>query len=339
MSSVARETATAPAPCFVSADTASRVLEWDAIVETLERAYGATQGPMSVPPRAVARDGEGIWLRSMSAIPAGSRYMGTKAFGLSRQQTLNYVITLFDQDTGAVAAFVDGNTVTARRTAGTSAVAVNRLAPGGPATLGVLGSGAEARAHVEAIASIRSIAAVRVFSPTEARRADFAASLSARLGIGVVAVGSPEAAVGDASIVVAAARARDEQPILFGQWLRPDALVVSIGSTLPEQREIDVSVVAASRLIVCDAVKEVCEETGDMLAARTAGLAFEHKIASLNDLVSGRIDRERTAAGLRLFKSVGTALQDIVVAALAYERARELGLALALPFSFLTKHA
>ncbi|MFP3373902.1 ornithine cyclodeaminase family protein, partial [Pseudomonas sp. SIMBA_068] len=84
-----------------------------------------------------------------------------------------------------------------------------------------------------------------------------------------------------------AARSRGEEPILFAEWLKPGATVVSIGSTIPEQREIDVSVVERSDIIICDTLEEVLEETGDMLAAKAAGIEFHNKAFSLADLMSG----------------------------------------------------
>ena len=96
----------------------------------------------------------------MTAVPPGSRYYGAKlmgmAFGPAGRQ-LEYVVVLFDATTGSVAAMVDGNLVTAYRTAATSAAALDRLAPQGPARLAVLGSGLEARMHTLAIASVREL--------------------------------------------------------------------------------------------------------------------------------------------------------------------------------------
>jgi alanine dehydrogenase len=323
-------------PSFVTADVVENLLTWESIISSLAQAYAVEQSSDAVPPRVVARS-NGAWLRVLAAIPSGSRYMGTKVFGLTTGRKVNYVVTLFDQETGTIAGFVDGNFVTARRTAGTSAVAVDRLAPIEPAIVAVLGSGAEARAHLEAIATIRSLQSVRVFSPTQARREDFATSLSKKLGVRIQPVAAPKEAVEGASLVIAAARSSDESPILLGSWLRPNAVVVSIGSTLPEQREIDVSVVEACDLIVCDAVEEVCHETGDMIAARAAGIKFDHKLASLTALVSGKLSWAQVTSGRRMFKSVGTALQDIVVAGIAFDRARELRQDLPLPGDFYLK--
>jgi alanine dehydrogenase len=322
-------------PVFVSGATVDQVLTWDAVIEQLKEAYRRRQGPHSAPPRIMAR-GEGVWLRSLAAVPAQSKYMGTKVFGLSRKRTVNYVITLFDQDTGIVVGFVDGNYVTARRTAGTSAVAVDRMAKTGPTTIAVLGSGAEARAHIQAISRVRPIESVKVFSPSADRRGEFAKTLSDELGFPITPVDNSEMAVRGASLVIAAARSHNEEPILYADWLRSDALVVSIGSTLPEQREIDISVVQACDLIVCDAIEEVLD-TGDMIAAKAAGINFTDKLSPLSDLVSGALDEKNRGATRKMFKSVGTGLQDVVIAGLALELAVEAGRAVTIPMLFDTK--
>jgi len=162
------------------------------------------------------------------------------------------------------------------------------------------------------------------------------ATFERELNIPVVAVARPEDAVRGADLVLAAARSRDETPILYGDWLSPGMTVVSIGSTLPEQREIDVSVVERCDLIVCDVVDEVAEETGDMIAAEAAGVEFRSKTISLNALMQGR-DARAGSAMLPLFKSVGAGLQDLVVAELAFEKSLAQGLAAQLPIEFYNK--
>ena len=323
-------------PMFVSAEASQRVLVFADVIAALRSAYSVPHGPFVSPPRVVARS-DGTWLRALAASPPHSRYMGAKVFGFGRTKSVSYLIALFEQETGALAALVDANLITAYRTAATSAVAVDRMAPAGPVTLGVLGSGLEAQMHVRAIASTRPIGALRVYSPTPANRKAFAATFSRELGIECLAVEGPDAAVSGATIVVAAARSHGEKPILQGRWLREGMLVVSIGSTLPEQREIAEDVIAFCDLIVCDVCEEVSHETGDMLAARAAGIAFEHKIVSLNDLLTGAAANRLTAARRPMFKSIGAALQDIVVAELVVKKAAESGLAQPTSLGFLMK--
>jgi alanine dehydrogenase len=324
-------------PLFVSAEATREVLVWREIVETLRDAYSIPHGPRVSPPRVVAR-GDRIWLRALAAAPPKSRYMGAKIFGLGRQNMVTYVIALFDQETGVLAGLVDANLVTGYRTGATSAVAVDRMEPKREISLGVIGSGLEARSHVRAIAAIRNVTELKVYSSSPARREAFAAEFSAELGVRCTATSTPEAAVADCDVIVAAARSHDESPVLFGRWLQEGMVVVSIGSTLPEQREIDEAVVERCDLIICDTIEEVAEETGDMIAAKKAGIDFHHKMVSLNDLMTGAIGDRLAQARLPMFKSVGAAIQDIVVAELALTKAIARGLAAQTSTPFLVKH-
>jgi ornithine cyclodeaminase/alanine dehydrogenase len=245
---------------------------------------------------------------------------------------VQYVVVLYDRETSRIAGLVDGNHVTAYRTASTSAAALDRLAPPGSIRLAVLGSGLEASMHVRAFSSIREIEELTVYSPTPERRAAFADEFGGRAADG------PQETVESATVVLAAARSRGELPILHGDWLGPRTIVASIGSTVPEQREIDVSVVERCDLIVCDDVQEVTHETGDMIEAARAGVAFAEKTFSLHALFAGELDARLASAEWPMFKSVGSGLQDVVVAGLILERAQAAGHATPLPIEFLTKH-
>jgi alanine dehydrogenase len=327
------------APVFVSSEAARAVFDWTDAIRALQAAYARPIPPKATPPRTVAVAGK-TWLRTLPAVPAGGRYYGAKVMGMAMGAAtpgVEYVIVLFDRETSRIAAFVDGNLVTGFRTAATSAAALDRLAPHGPGRLAVLGSGLEASMHARAIASVRELTEVVVFSPTPERRAAFADAITRDLGVSARGVASAQEAVEGAELVLAAARSRGEEPILFGDWLKPGATIVSIGSTIPEQREIDVSVVARSDIVVCDTLEEVLEETGDMLAAEHAGIAFREKSYSLADLMSGAIDVPLRDARTRMYKSVGGGLQDIVVAELILDKAIEAGLATPLPIEFETK--
>ena len=327
-------------PCFVSAEAARAVFKWEDGIRRLQAVYDHPFEAAATPPRTVAR-GQGAQLRCLPAIPPGSRYFGAKlmgvAFGGTQKPSMEYVIVMFDRQTSRIGALIDGNLVTAYRTAATSAAALDRLAKPGPARLGVLGSGLEASMHVRAFAAVRPLERVRIFSPTAARREALANELSTELSVPCTAVASAKSATADANIVLAAARSRGELPILFGDWLAPGATVVSIGSTVPEQREIDVSVIDRCDLIICDALEEVLNETGDMLAAAQAGVSFRDKSFSLNALMRGEIDDRRAAATMPMFKSVGGGVQDVAVAELILLKAIDAGLHTPLPIEFLTK--
>lgn len=327
------------APVFVSSAAAGAVFDWTAAINALQQAYGAADDPAAVPPRSIAAGGK-AWLRCLPAAPSGCRYFGAKLMGMATdapQPGVEYVIVLYDRQTSRIAAFVDGEKVTAYRTAATSAAALDRMAPAAPGRLAVLGSGLEAMMHTRAFAAIRTFDEIAIFSPTPAKREALAGQLSAELGVRCVPADDARSAVAGAGVVLAAARARGEQPILYGDWIAPGAVTVSIGSTVPSQREIDVSVVAQSDFIVCDMLHEVIDETGDMIAARTAGIEVAGKCHGISSLIAGDLDAQVAAARYPMFKSVGGGLQDVVVAGMLLDRARAAGLVTELPIAFSTK--
>ncbi len=308
-----------------------QLADWPAAIAALREAYASHIDPSMVPPRSMAR-GAGLWLRGLTAVSPSGRHMGCKLIAASMTaHRASYLISLFDQQTMALAALIDGNRITGIRTAATAAVAVDAAAPGRPLRIGVLGSGFEAKGLLRALAAVRTIASVRVFSPTPARREAFAAHFGG--GLPVQAVTTAQAAIDGADVVLCAARSRDESPVLRGDWLAPGMTVVSIGSTLPEQREVDERVIERATVIVADMPHEVAQDTGDMLAAQRAGIDFAGKLVALTDLVAGRV--QRRLDDIVLYKSVGSALQDVITAEMLLQRARDRGLGTELTHSIV----
>ncbi len=320
---------------FIPAPATEQVLQWDDMIAGLRAAY-AVQHQSHTSYRAVAR-GNRTWLRGLVSCPPASQFMGTKVFGVARERKVSYLVSLFDQETSELVALVDALHITALRTAATSAVAIDVMAKRGPLRVGVLGSGAEAQEHLSALSRVRELRSVRVFSPTAARREAFAVRFAKELKADCKAVETARAAVDDVDLLIAAARSKNETPIFSGDWLRPGMMVVSIGATLPEQHEIDPRTIDVCDLIVCDMVHEVIEETGDFIDAKAAGIVFEHKMASLNDLIMGKLADRLASAKIPMYKSVGAAIQDITVAEIAYQRALERNLAVPLPMALVPR--
>ncbi|HPE32161.1 MAG TPA: ornithine cyclodeaminase family protein [Parvularculaceae bacterium] len=324
---------------FVSDEVAQEVFDWRSAVARLQDVYAHEFGAGASPPRTVAVDGPS-WLRTLPGNPPGLRHFGAKIMGATMTAptpTADYVIVLFEKASGRIAGFLDAKTITGFRTAATTAAAIDKLIPAGPVRLGVIGSGLEASMHTRAFASIRDLTEITVFSPSPGSRERFAATMAEELGVGARAVASPEIAVGGVDLVLTAARSRDETPILFSDWIAPHSAVVSIGSTIPSQREIDISVIERADLIVCDMLEETLNETGDMIAAKKAGIAFEEKCISLNSLLNGSAAKLVSDARRPMYKSVGAGIQDVVVGALIFEKAVAAGLATPLAAEFSGK--
>ena len=155
----------------------------------------------------------------------------------------------------------------------------------------------------------------RVFSPTPASRAAFAAAFfDADHGLAIEAADSPQAAIRDVDVVMCAARSRDESPVLLGEWLQPGMVVLSIGSTLPEQREVDVAAMARA-----DADRRRHARGSRARDRRCAGRQPRRRRCGrqdrgLADVVGGQIAGAPLADDIVIYKSVGSALQDVVTA-------------------------
>ena len=311
------------------------VFGWPAAIEALRAAYLAADGSAAghgarYPARSIARGDTG-WLRVLSGVPGDGGLMGAKIIAAALPVgQVSYLIALFDQGSAELVALVDGNAITGYRTAATSALAAGLLSVPGPLAVGVIGSGFEARKHLLAMAAVRDIAAARVYSPRAGSRERFARELTG-LGIPVAAAPTAAAAVAGATLVICAARSHDESPVLLGRWLEPGMTVVSVGSTVPEQREIDAEAIARADVIVADAVTEVVRDTGDFIAARGACVTADERVASLADLVSGRAAGRADHGQIALYKSVGSAVQDLAVAAMCTRAAIDAGLGTRFP--------
>lgn len=312
--------AAAPTLFLSDADVAD-LADWRSAFEALRAAYAAPIAPGMVPPRSMAR-GDGLWLRGLTAVSPSGEHMGCKLIAAStRHRRASYLISLFHQASTALAALIDGNRITGIRTAATAAVAVDIAAARRPLRVAVIGAGFEARGLLEALLAVRAVALARVYSPTPASRESFAARFRDTAGLDIAAADTPAQAIAGANVVLCATRSRDETPVLMGEWLSPGMTVVSIGSTLPEQREVDTSVIGRASVIVADMPDEVAHDTGDMQAAARAGIDGGGKLVSLNDFVSG--GHRHRPQDIVLYKSVGSALQDVITAEMLLAKARE----------------
>ncbi|WLH14755.1 NAD(P)-binding domain-containing protein [Pseudomonas hefeiensis] len=324
--------AIAPTLFLSDCDVAS-ITDWSAAVAALADAYAHPTSDAMVPPRSMAR-GDGFWLRSLTAVSPAGGHMGCKLIAASmRARCASYLIALFNQQTMALSALIDGNRVTGLRTAATAALAIDLLAPQRTLRVGVIGAGFEARGALDCLMSVREVARVRVFSPTPASRERFAESF--RPALDIEALNSAQEAVQDCDVVICAARSRDESAVLQGAWLPAGVTVVSLGSTLPEQREVDVVTMERAVCIVADMPQEVLHDTGDGIAAVSAGVKVAEKLIPLADLVAGCVQPRRNESDIVLYKSVGSALQDVVIAQMLYERAKQQGLGIDLPASIV----
>lgn len=291
-------------------------LPMGALVDALRAMFAAG---CEVPPRHVHAIGDAGTSLLMPAWQPGGLY-GIKvvnvfpANGARGLPALNASYTLFDATTGAVLAVMDGSEITTRRTAAASALAASFLARADARRLLVVGAGRVAALMPEAMKTVRpGLDEVLVWG----RRPEAAAALAARVGGRVVP--DLEAAVRAADIVSCATLA--EAPLVRGAWLAPGTHLDLIGSFTPAMREADGAAFACARVFVD--TEEALAKSGDCLQAMAEG-AFDRAAlqGTLAGLVSGSAAGRRSRGEITLFKSVGTALEDLAAAALAWQAPR-----------------
>lgn len=262
------------------------------------------------------------FLRLGPCIMTSSRWMGFKAMNLAEGAGVRYQVHLYSMDDGALHAIMDAQLLTTLRTGAASAVATRRLARNGPGVVAVVGSGREAFMQLEAMRVAGYAGSAKVYSLTEANRKSFAAYFRDKLGMDIADVASAEAAIDGADIVVAAIAS--SEPAVLGRWLRPGMHVNSVGTARPILREVDEDVLRRSDIIAVDTRHGVFTEAGDCVVAK--GWLKPEQACELAELVCGRAQGRSSDQQITLFKSVGTAVQDIALAVKIYRNAREMGL-------------
>jgi alanine dehydrogenase len=309
-------------------DEVAASVEIAALVDSLETAYrlDAAGGVETVPRINLGGGQPHGFFRVMPVVVRDMGIMGLKAFAASSDGTVRYVIALWAVESGELLTLMDANYLTAARTGAITGLATRVMADALEGDeVGVIGSGLEGRTNLEAVCAVRPVRRVKVFSPNEARRERFAEEMSERLGIEVTAVESAEAAA-DTPIVIVATNTGNNSGILAleGKWLRPNAHVNAIGSTMPALREVDPEAFERADLVVLDTL-HAATESGDLIAATDAGTLHPDRIRELNDVVTAPRFTADSRPPLTVFKSVGAGLQDIIAASVVFEAAREAG--------------
>lgn len=274
-------------------------------------------GFLGVMPGQIDADGGRDGALGMKAV---SVFPGNASRGIDTHQG---AVLLFESDTGRLAALMDGATITAIRTAAVSGVATDLLARKDAVELAILGAGVQARTHLEAIAAVRPLRRVRVWSRNPEHARNLARESAALYDAAIEAVPTAEAAVRGADVV--ATVTASPQPVLQRGWLKDGAHLNAVGSSIPTTREIDTATMAAARLFV-DRRESALNEAGDVLIAmREGAFTADHIQAELGDVIIGRDPGRQSAAELTLFKSLGLAVEDVASAAFILQRAQQTG--------------
>jgi alanine dehydrogenase len=295
------------------------------LIDPMEAALAAFSSGQAVQPVRPVVEIDGALFAAMPGYLSDPAVLGAKLVAVMGGNqarglpTHRASILLLDPATGALMALMDGRLITEMRTAAVSAVSARYMARADAAVLAIIGSGVQARSHLQALMTVRAFCEVRVWSPTPDHVRRFAADSPEP----VRACGSAEESVRGADVVVLATAS--STPVIEDAWVGAGAHVVSVGACRPNQREMHPALVERARVVV-DSRASAFHESGDIVLAIGEGrFGPAHVMAELGEVVLGVAQGRTSETEVTVFKSLGLAVEDLAAAHLAYQRARELG--------------
>lgn len=314
-----------PSVRYLSSDDVRELAEPVDFVDAVRNGYRQRgEGAPARPRSTLTRSEPWGMLTGYSAILPEDGVMGGYMYAAGFDAGDSWFVTpLFDADSGAVLALIDGAWMNPFKTGATGAVAVDALAREDASTLALIGTGPQAAGQLQTTATVRSLDEVWVFSPTRDHRTSFAAEFDDLLDASVAAVDSAADAVDGADIVVTATTS--SEPVFDGADLAPGTHVTAMGQYHPTRREVDSTTVKRA-LYVPDLRERVEQDAGAFLQARTEGVIDDDHIhAELGEIVAGHAPGRRDPETITLFDSGGTGIETVAAAAMLYERAETAG--------------
>jgi alanine dehydrogenase len=319
-------------PVLLTEQDVRIVLSMPDLIEAMERALvGFSSREVAQPLRSVIEVGlQRAFVGVMPAFIPEPAALGTKVVSVFGSNTAVGLpthlatIVLLDPMTGELLSIMDGRFITEARTAAVSAVSVRHLAHRDASRLAIIGSGVQARSHLEAVALVRDLSEVRVWSRSLDNRTAFAREMRSRVNAPVTVAASAQDAVEGADVIVLATSSRE--PVVRSEWIADGAHVCAIGACRPDQREMDTELVGRGRIFV-DSRTGALAEAGDIVIPLKAGIFDEtHLAGELGEVVMGTVAGRTSANEVTVFKSLGMAVEDVAAAHLAYIKAAERGL-------------
>ena len=268
-------------------------------------------------PRGHTIAGPGVMLAHMTAALHEQGVFGFKVYSIV-DGAYRFFVLLYSVATGDLLAVIEANQLGRRRTGAASGVSAKYMSREDSAEVGILGSGFQAGAQLEAICSVRPIERVRVYSRNPENRNGFARRMTETLSIEVVAADEPRAVVESADILVTISNSRT--PVFDGEWLRAGTHICAVGGANEYVTELDDATIQRADFIAVDSIAQAKIECGELLMPASRGLILWEQVSELWQVVGGEKAGRRSAEDITLFKSLGMAMWDLAAAKVVYER-------------------
>jgi len=282
------------------------------LVEDAARALAA--GKAQNRPRQRAYTGSSV-IQVLAAAYGGR--MGHKTYTVApKGRGARFWVLLFADD-GEMLAMIEADALGQIRTGAASGVATRFLAREDARTLGVIGTGWQARSQLEAVFRVRHIERIRAYGRNRDRLLNFCEEMSAKVGVAVEPADSAQAAVADADVVCTMTNAGT--PVLEGAWLKPGAHLNAAGSNRANAQEIDAEAVRRASVVVVEDTAQARVEAGDLIGAAGAGAFDWDRAVLLSDVVAGSAPGRTADDQITLFDSLGIGLWDVAAASFVFD--------------------
>ncbi|MFZ6720336.1 ornithine cyclodeaminase family protein [Undibacterium sp. Ji49W] len=255
-------------------------------------------------------------LSMMGAIVPGLDAVGAKVYTTINGK-FTFAIVLFSATDGALLAVMEGEAMTEYRTAAVTALAADAMARKNAATLAIFGTGVQARAHVPALMAVSDFSEILVSGIAQPEQ--FAHELSIRYQRPCRAVSADEAAA-SADVLITATRA--STPLFDGNLLKPGTFVAAIGSSKPDSREIDDTVIRRAARIVVESIPQAKKEAGDLILCNPAYLDW-NKLSELADVLTPATPVRQNDEQIILYKAIGIGMEDVALAEFVYRQLKQ----------------
>ena len=266
--------------------------------------------------------------RTVQGIAEGFGVYGMKTYGSDRRPNApnrtRYLVLLYSLETGGLDAIVDARDLGQIRTGAVSGLATKYMAREDATTIGIIGTGWEARAQIAAMSVVRNISHVKAYSRSAENRETFSAEMREKHGLDVDPVDTAEKAAQDVDILVTITGANE--PVMSGEWLVPGMHVNAIGATGTNRRELDVEAVRRSDLIVVELLEQSKNDSGELLYAEQEGVFDWSNVTELADIVVGKATGRPSAEAITQFNALGVGTEDLAAASVVYRKAVESGM-------------
>jgi ornithine cyclodeaminase len=290
------------------------------LVERVHREY-STGNAIDVP-RERTRLPKAALHILQGAVPSAGIF-GYKAY-TSNREGIRFLVYGFSAERGNLDCVVEANHLGMMRTGAAGGVAAKWLAREDASVAGVYGAGWQAQGQIEALAAVRKLTRVKVWSRTADRLAKFCARMAARLSLDVVPAASPDDCVRGSDIVVTITTSAT--PVFSGESLEPGTHVNAAGSYSLLRQEIDEAAVRKCNPVVVDSRPTALKEAGDLLPALEKGRLHAGALTELGEVIAGLRPGRASSEQTTLFESQGMAIQDLIIAAALARLARERGM-------------